>query len=188
MPDRQPTKSAAMPLAVAALLALSGCAGLATALGVSAPTFEMAEGRSSHVSLELPSITSPRGTAVVTLWTRVRNPNGFGFTLSTLRGDLSLEDRDMADVDLPLGLPLTARGDTVIPLEIRFPIPDLDQLGSLGDALLRRNSVGYALDGTVGVDAGELGEPTFGPRRWLDGEIDVRVGTPQESPAPRPRR
>lgn len=188
MPDRQPTSSAALPLVAASLFLLSGCAGLATALGVSAPTFELAEGRSSHVSLELPTFSSPRGTAVVTLWTRVQNPNGFGFTLSTLRGELSLENRDMADVDLPLGLPLSARGDTVIPLQIRFPIPDLDELGSLGDALLTRRSVAYGLDGTVGVDAGEFGEPTFGPRTWLSGEIDVRIGVPEQQPEARHRR
>lgn len=179
MPTRDSRTSAALVLAVASLFVLSGCATLAKALGVESPSFELAEGRSSHVSLALPSISSPRGTAVVTLWTRVRNPNDFGFTLSTLRGDLSLEGRDMADVDLPLGLPLGARGDTVIPLEIRFPIPDMEELGSLGEALLRQRSVGYALDGTIGVDAGELGEPTFGPRTWLDGEIGVRIGIPE---------
>jgi len=81
----------------------------------------------------------------------------------------------MAEVDLPLGLPLAAARDTVIPIEMGFGLPSLDQLGALGEALLRRSAVSYRLDGTVGVDAGTLGEPTFGPRTWLRGELDVRA-------------
>ena len=82
----------------------------------------------------------------------------------------------MAEVDLPLGLPLPAARDTVIPLDIRFGLPALSSLGALGEALLSRSAVSYRLDGTVAVDAGALGEPTFGPRTWLTGDLVVRTG------------
>jgi hypothetical protein len=78
-------------------------------------------------------------------------------------------------VDLPLGLPLLATRDTIIPLDLRFGIPSLGSLGALGQALLARRPVRYRLDGTLGVDAGRLGQPTFGPRTWLQGEVDVRA-------------
>ena len=81
----------------------------------------------------------------------------------------------MAELDLPLGLPLLASRDTVIPLDISFGLPSLSSLGALGDALLRRSAVRYRLDGTVAVDAGAFGEPTFGPRTWLQGQVEVRT-------------
>jgi hypothetical protein len=35
-------------------------------------------------------------------------------------------------------------------------------------------TVGYRLDGTIGVDAGALGTPTFGPMTLLRGDAQVR--------------
>lgn len=169
---RRPVLWAALGL----LLSTAGCAGLARVLGVEPPRFEVASDRESVLSLDASSVITGRPTARVRLWARVTNPNSFGFTLSTLRGSIFLEENEMAEVDLPLGLPLAASRDTVIPLDIRFGLPDLDRLGALGDALLRRSAVRYRLDGIVGVDAGSLGEPTFGPRTWLRGELDVRTG------------
>lgn len=154
----------------------AGCATIGRVLGVEAPRFEMAEGRESVLSLDASSLVTGRPRARLRVWARVSNPNAFGFTLSTLRGTVFLEDAEMAEVDLPLGLPLEAARDTVIPLEISFGLPDLERLGALGEAILRRSEVGYRLDGIVGVDAGELGEPTFGPRTWLQGRLDVRTG------------
>jgi len=154
----------------------SGCAGLGQLLGVEAPRFEVASERQSVLSLDPVSLLSGRPQASLRIWARVTNPNSFGFTLSRLTGELFLEDNEMAEVDLPLGLPLLAARDTVIPLDLRFGLPALDALGSLGEALVRRSSVRYRLDGVLGVDAGSLGEPTFGPRTWLRGEVDVRTG------------
>jgi hypothetical protein len=131
------------------------------------------------LTLDPASVLAGRPLATVRIWARVTNPNSFGLTLSTLRGDLFLEQREMAEVDLPLGLPLLAARDTVIPLDIRFGLPSLASLGALGDALLRRSAVQYRLDGTVGVDAGALGQPRFGPRTWLQGRFEVRTGTPE---------
>jgi hypothetical protein len=82
----------------------------------------------------------------------------------------------MAEIDLPLGLPLLAARDTVIPLDVSFGLPSLSSLGALGEALLRRSAIGYRLDGTLGIDAGALGQPTFGPRTWMQGQLDVRTG------------
>jgi hypothetical protein len=156
-------------------LVVSACAGLQNLLNIESPRFELVSDRESVLSLDPVSILTDEPFVVVRLWTRVTNPNSFGLTVSRLEGDVFLEGREMAEVDLPLGLPLLAARDTVIPLELRFGIPSLGSLGALGQALLARRPVRYRLDGTIGVDAGALGEPTFGPRTWLQGEVDVRA-------------
>jgi len=170
------TLLATLALAVVA----AGCATLGRVLGIEPPRFEVASERESVISLDPSSILSGRPTAHVRLWARVTNPNDVGLTLSTLAGDIFLEGNEMAAVDLPLGLPLPAARDTVIPLDIRFGLPALSALGRLGEALLSRRAVSYRLDGTVGIDAGALGEPTFGPRTWLSGELEVRTGLDQK--------
>jgi hypothetical protein len=151
-------------------------------LGIEPPRFEVVSDRESVISLDPASVLTGRPMARVRLWARVTNPNTMGLTLTTLRGDIFLEGNEMAEVDLPLGLPLLAAQDTVVPLDIRFGLPALSALGSLGEALLSRSAVSYRLDGTVGVDAGSLGEPTFGPRTWLSGELAVRTGLDDSSP------
>lgn len=153
----------------------AACAGVQQLLNVQAPRIEVASERQSVLTLDPASVLTGRPLATVRIWARVTNPNGFGFTLSRLRGDLFLEEREMAELDLPLGLPLLASRDTVIPLDITFGLPSLSSLGALGDALLRRSAVRYRLDGTVAVDAGAFGEPTFGPRTWLQGQVEVRT-------------
>ena len=81
---------------------LQGCASL-DSLGnlgalVQPPRFEQVPGPAGR--------DSPPGTqgAGVRLWTKVTNPNPFGFRLGTLRGTLFLEDSRAADADFPLGL------------------------------------------------------------------------------------
>jgi hypothetical protein len=162
--------------ALAAALSVGSCAAFQQLLSVEPPRFEVVRDRPSVLTLDPTSILSGRPLASVRIWARVTNPNTFGLTLSRLRGDLFLEDREMADVDLPLGLPLLAARDTVIPIDIRFGLPTLSSLGALGEALLRRSAVDYKLDGTVGIDAGGFGQPTFGPRTWLQGQFEVRTG------------
>ena len=163
----------ALPLALLLALSAYGCAGLANVLGVQEPRFAMAGGRESQLRVSPPSPRHPRGAATVRIWTRVENPNAFGLTLSVLQGTLALEGEELADVDLPLGLPLSAAADTVIPLEITFDFGSFSALGSVAQRLLTRGEVLYELNGTLGVDAGPLGEPRFGPRTWLRGELDV---------------
>jgi hypothetical protein len=168
---------------MAAALVLAACASLASLIGVEPPVFAIAQGRQSVLSLDPASILTARPSARLRLWTQVRNPNSIGFTLSTLRGTVFLEGSEVARYDLPLGLPLRAAQDTVIPLDITFGLPALSSLGRLGQALLEGRAVQYRLDGTLGVDAGALGQPTFGPRTWLQGSVDVRaalLGSPRE--------
>src|SRR4029450_12360180 len=102
-------------------ITLAGSPGCAT-LGalqsfVQPPQFDEAPGPRAEIRLTGPTRDAPIGGAAVRLWARVRNPNGFGFTLSTLRGTLVLDDSRAATVDLPLGLPLVARGAEHLPID-----------------------------------------------------------------------
>ena len=112
--------------------------------------------------------------AGVRLWTRVTNPNPFGLRLGTLKGTLYLEDSRAADADFPLGLSLASGGDSVIPIDISISFSDLPRLGGVAQRLLARQAVPYRLEGTVGVDAGPLGQPVFGPMTLIRGETSVR--------------
>jgi hypothetical protein len=166
-------REAARIAATLLALAAAACASMGQLLGIQEPTFAVAPGRTSTLRLGAPSITHPRGTATVRLWTRVSNPNAFGLTLSTLDGKLALEGKELIDVRLPLGLPMPAAADTVIPLDLTFGFESLSALGEVATSLLSRDELRYELNGTLGVRAGPLGEPTFGPRTWLRGAVDV---------------
>jgi hypothetical protein len=147
------------------LVTLAGCAELNQLGGlVQPPRFEQAPDQPAEIRLLGTSGVSVR------LWTRVTNPNPFGLTLGTLRGTLFLEETRAADADFPLGLPLGSRGERVIPIDISLRFSDLPGLGGVGSRLLSRQSVGYRLDGTIGVDAGRLGQPVFGPMTLVRGE------------------
>src|SRR5262249_55183823 len=110
--------------ALAAVLGLvlfgAACATLSTLLGIQEPRFAVASGRTGPWSLGAPTITPPRGSATMRVWAQVTNPNAFGLTLSTLNGKLALQGGDLVDVRLPLGLPMYAAADTVIPLDLTF--------------------------------------------------------------------
>jgi hypothetical protein len=161
--------------AAAALGASTGCASLGALVGVRPPRFESVPGRPAELRILGPSRTRPFGGAAVQLWTRVENPNPFSLTLSTLSGRLLFEDVEAADVDLPLGLPLISGEAQVIPLEISIGFDNVPRLARvLGDAGLGGSALGYRLEGTVGVDAGRLGQPTFGPLTLLEGDLRVR--------------
>lgn len=157
---------------LAAASLLGGLGGCAT-LQFQPPQFEVAEGRTSEFRLMGPSADRPLGGAQVRIWTRVRNPNTLGFTLTRLAGNLFLEGDRAAAVDLPLGLPLPAAGDTVIPLDLVVSFADVPGLANQIVGAITGQRLGYAIEGTVGVDAGPFGQPSFGPATWLQGEVQV---------------
>jgi len=132
------------------------------------PRFEQVPDQPAEVRLQGLS------AAGVRLWTRVTNPNPFGLRLGTLKGTLYLEDSRAADADFPLGLSLASGGDSVIPIDISISFSDLPRLGGVAQRLLARQAVPYRLEGTVGVDAGPLGQPVFGPMTLIRGETAVR--------------
>ena len=164
--------AAAGALGCATLLA--GCAGLGLGDVVQAPRFTVAEGRTAELRLVAPSSQNPMGGAGIRLWARVENPNAFGVALAALQGSLALEGTPAANVDFPLGVPLIARADTVIPLDITVRFSDLPGLADVAARLLTRSAINYQLDGTVTVDAGALGQPKFGPSTLLRGDLVVR--------------
>ena len=161
-------------LILASALSVSGCAtlgGLSQIL--QPPRFEQADGQPAELRILGPSRAMPVGGAGVRIWLRVSNPNPFGFTLSTLDASLSLEGSHAAAADFPLGLPLSARQESVIPLDLAFSFADLPGLAGALRKLAVGGRVAYELNGTVGVDAGRLGTPTFGPMLLTRGEMRV---------------
>ena len=157
-----------------AAIALVGCAGLDQLTRiVQPPHFEQADGRPAELRILGPSRTMPVGGAGVRVWLKVTNPNGFGFTLSRVNATLDLEGSRAADGDFPLGLPLTARQESVVPLDLQVSFADLPGLGSALRKLAVGGRVAYELNGTVGVDAGRFGTPTFGPMLLTSGDMRV---------------
>ena len=154
-------------------LAASGCAALGELRGlVQAPRFEQEPGRQPEIRLIGPSRSQPAGGAGVRLWTRVSNPNPFGLTLGTLRGTLHLEDSRAADIDFPLGLPLRAGEESTVPIELSISFADLPGLANAIRRAASHEPLAYHLEGTIGVDAGQLGQPTFGPMTLLRGNFE----------------
>lgn len=156
----------------AVLLTLS--AACAT-LGVILPLhISSADDRASELRLLAPSPDRPLGGAALRLWARVQNPNPLGLTLSEIEGDLHIQDAEAIAVDFPLGLPLTAHQDTVVPLDVSIGFRDVPRLASLARAAIAGEALDYRVDGTFGVDAGAGETARFGPLTLLRGEFRVR--------------
>jgi hypothetical protein len=167
-------------LLLASTLVLSSCAALGELRGlVQPPRFDQADGQPAELRIAGPSISQPIGGATVRVWTSVLNPNPFGLTITTLRTTLLLDNQRAATGEFPLGLPLGARQASVIPLDLAISFTDLPALAGVIRRAARGGMVGYSLDGTIGVDAGRLGQPTFGPMRLLQGD----VGAPRQAHA-----
>jgi hypothetical protein len=170
---RRATAATGALVAAVLLAASSGCATLGALVSVRQPRFESVPGRPAEVRLTGPSRSRPFGGATVQLWTRVENPNPFSLTLSTVSGRLLFEDVEAADVDLPLGLPLVSGEAQVIPLEISIGFDNVPRLARVLADAGRGSPLGYRLEGTVGVDAGRLGQPIFGPLTLLEGDMRI---------------
>lgn len=154
---------------------LAGCAAMGQ-LGaihslVQPPRFEQADGRPAEIKLSQPSLSQPLGAASVRVWTSVTNPNPFGFTIRRLATTLMLDGRRAATSDFPLGLSLNARQETVIPLDLVLDFVDIPGLAAVVRRAAGGQQVGYLLEGTIGIDAGAFGQPTFGPLTLVTGEL-----------------
>lgn len=158
---------------LAGTMLLGACAALGMGGLVQPPRFAVAEGREAELHLAPPTAGRPLGGAVLRVWAHVQNPNTFGMTLAALAGNLFLEDTQAATVDFPLGLPLSARADTIIPIELNISFADVPGLVGVAQRILTQNRVAYRLDGTLTVDAEPFGQPSFGPSTWLRGESRV---------------
>ena len=162
---------------LAAVAFSAACASLGSlgSLGglVQPPRFSEAEDQPAEIRLVGPSAERPIGGAVVRIWTRVSNPNGFGFRLATLRTTLLLDGSRAATGDFPLGLPLGPREETVVPLDLSISFSELAGLSRIVRSAAGGQAVPYQLDGTIGLDAGPLGQPTFGPTLLFRGEFNA---------------
>ena len=161
-------------LGVLAALLVAGCATLGPlAQLVQPPRFEQADDQPAEIRLVAPSLRMPTGGAGVRIWLEVTNPNPFGFTLSTVDATLALEGSQAATGAFPLGLPLQAGQQSVVPLDLSISFADVPGLAGVARQIAAGNAIDYQLDGTVGIDAGRLGMPTFGPMLLTRGELRV---------------
>jgi LEA14-like dessication related protein len=148
------------------VLSSTGCSALEGLRSlIEPPQFEQDDQQPSQIRLN--------GTtgASVRIWARVSNPNAFGLTLGTLRGTLHLEGSRAAAVDFPFGLPLPARGEEVVPIDISVNFRDLPSVGQAITRALSRQPIEYEIEGMIGVSAGGFGEQTLGPMTVLRGEL-----------------
>jgi late embryogenesis abundant protein len=170
------TRIAAVAVAIAAHAGCASLGGLGGLGGlVQAPRFTASEGREAEIVLRGPSRDFPLGGAAIRLHARVFNPNRFGLRLSTLVGDLYLDETRAAAVDFPLGLQLLANDEAEIPIDLAIGFADVPRLAQVIGRAVSGSSMGYRLDGRIGVDAGALGRPTFGPMTVLAGDVRVRM-------------
>jgi hypothetical protein len=161
------------------LALVAAATGSCAALGnlqqiIAPPRFEQAPNQPAEIRLVGANTNSPLGGAGVRIWLQVTNPNPFGFTLSTVNADLTLEGNHAATGNFPLGLPLNAGQQTVVPLDLSISFADVPGLSRTLGRLAVGGTAAYQLDGTVGIEAGRFGTPTFGPMRLTAGELHVR--------------
>jgi hypothetical protein len=159
---------------LAMLASSSACASLGSLNRLIQPLrFSEAENQPAEIRLVGPSAGGRLGGAVVRIWTRVSNPNPFGLRLSTLETTLLLDGSRAATGDFPLGLPLRAGEESVIPLDLSISFSDMAGLSNVVRNAIGGQRVGYQLDGTIGIDAGAFGQPRFGPVMLFRGELSA---------------
>lgn len=151
----------------------AACASLGLGTVVQPPRISASGTQDAQLNLVGPTRNNPYGGARIRLYARVQNPNPFGMTLASLGGRLFLQSQEAALVDLPMGLPLMASQDTVVPIDLTIGFDDLPNLLDVVRDAAGGGSLDYRLDGTVGVDAGALGTPTFGPMTLMEGDVRV---------------
>lgn len=156
-------------------LSMAGCASLEGLRAlIQPPRFEQAAGRQSEIRLLPVQSGRVAGGATVRIWTDVTNPNPFGFTLSTVQATLLLDDIEAADADFPLGLPLQPRQTETIPFDLTVSFANVPRLANVIRQAASGGGLKYRLEGTIGVDAGRFGQPTFGPLTLVSGDLRAR--------------
>lgn len=162
-----PTFAAVRAVVLAAIVAsTAGCTPLQQLQAfIQPPRFEQDDQSRSEIRV--------RGAngASVRIWTRVENPNSFGVTLGTLQGTLHLEGSRAATIDFPFGLPLQARSEKVVPIDISVDFRDVPGLGQAITRAVSRQPIAFEIEGTIGISTGTFGEQRLGPMTWLRGEI-----------------
>jgi hypothetical protein len=154
---------------------VSGCASLEGLRAlIQPPAFEQSPDRPSEIRLSPLQSGRVAGGATVRIWTNVTNPNPFGFTLSTVHATLLLDGVEAADADFPLGLPLQARQTETIPFDLTVSFANVPRLASVIRQAASGGGLSYRLEGTLGVDAGRFGHPTFGPLTLVRGDLRAR--------------
>lgn len=156
-------------------LALGGCATLGLGGLVQPPRFQSADDRGSYFRMLPPNAGMPYGGVSLRVWTRVSNPNSFGLNLTSLAGDLYLDNSRTATFDLPMGLPLLAAQDTVVPVDIEVDLQDVPRIARVLENAVGTGSVRYRMDGKVGVSTPTFGYQEFGPATIVSGAAPVRV-------------
>ena len=156
-------------------LTLTGCASLEGLRAlIQPPRFAQASDRPSEIRLSPIQPGRGMGGATVRIWADVTNPNPFGFTLSTVQATLLLDGVEAADADFPLGLPLQPQQTETIPFDLTVSFANVPRLASVIRRAASGGGVSYRLEGTVGVDAGRFGQPTFGPLTLVSGDLRAR--------------
>jgi hypothetical protein len=138
------------------------------------PQFEQ-DDRPAELRLVAPSSSYPAGGAGVTIWIRANNPNPFSLTLRTVTATLSLDGNQAATGNFPLGLPLTAGQGSVVPIDLTISFANIPALADVVGRAAAGGTISYQLHGTIGVDAGRLAAPTFGPMLLARGELGAGV-------------
>lgn len=160
---------------VGAALLMGGCAALDGLAGlVQPPRFTEARDQPAEVTLQPPAAGRPFGGAVVRLWTEVTNPNAFGLTLGTLDGTLFLEGHRARPLRSRSGSPLAQGSSRLCLWSCRLASRICRGSRMSPGAPRGGNRCPIGLEGTIGVDAGRLGTPVFGPMTLLRGELRGR--------------
>src|SRR6266446_1042750 len=90
------------------------------------------------------------------------------------RTTLLLDGSRAATGEFPIGLPLGPREETVVPIDLFISFSDLAGLSRIVRTAADGQPVPYQLDGTIGIDASRLGQPTFGPTLLFRGDLSGR--------------
>ena len=135
--------------------------------------FSTAPGRQAELRLLGPASGRPLGGVGVRLWAHVLNPNPVGVNLTAITGNLFLADNQAGSVNLPLGLPLRAAGDTIFPVDVSVSFADVPRVASVLTRAISGSAIPYRLDGRFSVGAGALGSFDFGPQTLLQGNATV---------------